>query len=63
MLIKYYIKDVYGSQYKIILDPEQQTHFLNLTGCKTLAPLHMHALSFFGHTFEQVMRPDNTIKE
>jgi hypothetical protein len=63
MLIKYYIKDVYGSSYKIILDNELAQHFYTLTHFKTLSPLHMNALSALGFTFEQVTRPDNTITE
>lgn len=57
-LIKYYTREVYGSRYAYILDPEIAKLVQMLTMRKTLSTNDMHALSGLGCTFQEVLRPD-----
>lgn len=57
MVIKYYIKNVYGVNRRYILDKKIALHINALTNEKTLSMEHMEALTQLGFEFEQVLEP------
>jgi len=57
MLMKFYVKQVYGKPRNYLVDPKQAEAFTKLTGRATLSADDFRILEVFGVKFEQVNEP------
>lgn len=57
MLIKYYVKQIYGLDHRIIEDNNIRAAVQVLTGNKGIRTEDIRALEMLGHTLEQVLPP------
>lgn len=55
MEIEVVIKNIYGNDKVYIADKHLAETITLLTGCKTLAPQHIHALKMLGYTITLVL--------
>ena len=56
--IKYYIKNVYGTDRFYINDPREAKNFQQLTQNETISPIHMKAFKeLTGIEFQQILPP------
>lgn len=55
MIIKYYRKQVYGTELIYPADEKQATAIQYITGQKTLTKAVRHGLAGLGHSFEEVL--------
>lgn len=57
-MIKYYIKENYGTKHRYIVEPRVAEAISTLTGRKTLSDSDIQALEVLGFEFEQVIKPE-----
>lgn len=57
MVIKFYVKNVYGKENIYIADPKLANTISNLTNQKTVSKTHLNSLIALGNTIEEVLPP------
>lgn len=58
MIIKYYVREVYGKPLMYLVDEKQAEAVRVLTGRETLTKPAMKGLIMLGFEFEQIIRPN-----